>query len=109
MTLFFCISIVFALLIAYATAQAVRWHYTRFIIEEYVYDEVYNIFGELVGYKRKYVIRKGRKYYLCWKYPEQTRVLWYYDRSRATKFDTRGEAEAEIKDILDNPNKYILA
>lgn len=94
---------------------------TEYLVNEYVYDSSYNFLGEKVSEKKKYAINKRVKcgclvetflleiqgmnsdgvYLVTWN-------QMHYKLVKATLFNTKEAAERKLKDMLANPNKYIL-
>ena len=79
--------------------------------------KIYNVLGGTAEEIKSYYIYKSYLFGLiriplhfstkAYKIVESIKVS-YRDKSMATRFDDKYEAEEFIKDIYNNPNKYIL-
>lgn len=85
----------------------------RIYVEMVSVDNEY-INGRLVDFKLRYVIRNDISFfktrYFMYYYPIDNKVYmkWVRNAGSAEKFKKREDAENVIKDMNENPDKYVL-
>ena len=87
------------------------------VYEEWI-NEVYNIKHELMSYDTRYYIRRQIDFYnpdedylyLNWKLEHDKVIVWWTNKKpfATSSFETREEALKMIKEMDENPNKFIL-